>query len=84
MTLDEIITKTTISMNKCHDITGNIDLNAADVLIKEACIEYARSIIPEEKPIENFKAAGLAFSLSDAMWNACRTQMLSRIEEDSK
>ena len=46
---------------------------------KQVCLKYAESLIPEEIQYKEISSQNKARG-----FNACRTQILSRIEEDSK
>ena len=82
MTLDEIVEKTYNGFLKEYYLdVGN---KSTKDVIREACLSYAKSIVPEEKLKPTFEDFSFSYSLPSAPWNACRTQILSRIEEDEQ
>lgn len=79
MTLDQIIYQT---LAKWRNVDSNLDLEEE---VKKLVIDYARSIIPEKQSSGwHTLESNCDCSKKAADFNACRTQILSRIEEDLK
>lgn len=49
--------------------------------VMQSCIEYARSIMPQEADIDTLGSA--VARMNQVGWNECRIAMLNSIEQDS-
>ena len=76
MTLDEIVEKLYNNFLKEYYLDAG-NKTTKDV-IRQACLEYAFSVVPTEKEMEDVE------DCEGGGYSRCRTQILSRIEEDSK
>lgn len=72
MTLTELI----------EDEFSELDYDTVEIC-KKVALSYAREIIPEKRKIYEDELV-VGSNLCNSNFNDCRTQMLSRIEEDSK